>query len=109
MPNPFESGPEKIPTREEILEVLNRFVENPKIVREFSEENGPYVLEVVADIESDSSVITIQYEYIRKGKFPDNNSSTETHVEEVQYENGVPVGGKIVSVYSSESGNWQDA
>ena len=40
MKNSFERGPERIPTREEVMEIINRFSSNTTVVREKSDSSG---------------------------------------------------------------------
>lgn len=106
MKNPFEKGPERIPTKTEIMEVISHFTENSVLVRELSDEQGPYVLEV--KIEGEKPGETIQYEYMRQGRFPDGNRSLGTVIHVVYYEGEIPVGGHDVANYDSETGQWKE-
>lgn len=104
MENFAEKTPERIPDRVEILEVISRFCENPTVVRELSDDLGIYLLEVSVSGENPSE--TINYEYRRKGVFPNHNESTETVIHKVYYENGTPVGGENVA--DLKNGNWEN-
>jgi len=106
MENKFEKGPEKILTKEEVLEIISRFAENIIPVRELSDEQGLYLLEVSVPSEKVGEVT--QYEYMRKGKFPNNNESLLTVIHVVYYENGIPVGGNDIANYNSETGEWEE-
>ncbi|MEK7609976.1 MAG: hypothetical protein AAB470_02560 [Patescibacteria group bacterium] len=101
-----EKGPERIPTKEEVLEVIARYIENATFVRELSDEQGLYLLEV--KVQGEKTGETIQYEYIRKGKFPNHNESVSTVIHIVYYENEIPVGGHDVANFDSETGEWKD-
>lgn len=46
MENSIEKGPEMIPTKEEVMEIISRFEKNTAFVRELSDEQGLYLLEV---------------------------------------------------------------
>ena len=110
MQNPFEKGPERILTKEEIMSTISyiasrRSPENPKLIRELSDEQGLYLLE--AAIEGDEPGETIQYEYMRKGRYPNKNEASETAIHEVYYENDIPVGGEKIGVYDYETGEWK--
>lgn len=104
MENQFEKGPERIPTKDEVMEVISRFAENTVPVRELSDEQGLYLLEV--KIEGQNPGETTQYEYMRKGQFADGNQSLGTVIHVVFYEDGVPCGGNDVANYNPETGEW---
>jgi hypothetical protein len=104
MEGSIEKGPEKIPTRDEVLEVISSIAESAEIVRELSDEQGLYLLE--AKIECDTPGETTQYEYIRKGRYPDGNQSAATVIHIVYYENEMPVGGHNVADYNYNTGKW---
>ena len=87
------------------MEVISRFAENTTFIRELSDEQGLYLLEV--KIEGENPGETIQYEYMRKGRFPDGNQSSGTVIHKVYYENGIPIGGHDVANYDSETGEWK--
>ena len=106
MENQIEKGPERIPTKAEVMEVIARFAENPILVRELTDEQGLYLLE--ASIEGKSPGESLQYEYMRKGRFPNQNEASETAIYSVRYEGGTPAGGDKVAVYSSETGVWEE-
>ena len=106
MENSFEKGPEKIPTKAEVMEVISRFAENTILTRELSDEQGLYLLEVKIEGENPSEIT--QYEYVRKGRFPDGNQSSGTVIHVVYYQNEVPIGGHDVANYDSETGEWKE-
>lgn len=106
MKNSFESGPERIPSSEEVMGVINGLAENARFVRELLDEQGLYLLE--AKIEGDTPGEVTQYEYMRKGQFPDNNASAETVIHIVYYQDGVPCGGHDVASYNSDTGTWEE-
>jgi hypothetical protein len=107
MENLIEKGPERILSKEEVLEVIARYGENAELVRELSDEQGLYLLE--AKIEGKEPGEVIQYEYMRKGRFPNHNEASETALHVVYYQDEIPVGGDKVAVYNSETGEWIDA
>ena len=51
---------------------------------------------------------TAEYQYMRKGIFPNHNESLETTIHVVYFENGIPVGGHDIANYNSETGEWSD-
>jgi hypothetical protein len=104
MKNSFEKSPERIPTKDEVMEVISRFAENSIVVRELSDEQGLYLLEV--KVEGKEPGETTQYEYIRKGRYPDGNMSAATVIHIVYYQNGMPIGGHNVADYNHETGEW---
>jgi hypothetical protein len=107
MENLIEKGPERILSKEEVLEVIARYGENAEFVRELSDEQGLYLLE--AKIEGKEPGEVIQYEYMRKGRFPNHNEASETALHVVYYQDEIPVGGDKIAVYNSETGEWIDA
>ncbi|MCX6715578.1 MAG: hypothetical protein NT077_01010 [Candidatus Taylorbacteria bacterium] len=104
MENSFEKGSERIPTKEEVMEVVFRFDANAVFVGELSDERGIYLLEAESRDEQGDRV---EYVYQRKGTFPDQNSSLETVIHVVYYDGEVPVGGKNIATYKSETGEWE--
>lgn len=105
--NPQEGKPEQIPTKEEVLEVISRFVENATFVRELSDEQGLYLLEVKADGKKPGEVA--EYLYIRKGIHPNRNETAETTIYVTQYEDGMPIAGETLAGHNSETGEWTNA
>jgi hypothetical protein len=106
MKNPFETAPEFIPTKEEVLGVIKRHAENASFVRELSDSSGLYLLEAKAGGERSGEFI--EYLYLRKGEFPNQNATAATHINVVYYEDGVPVGGSNISNYNEQTGQWED-
>jgi hypothetical protein len=104
MENAFERGQEMIPTRDEVMEVVSRFAEGFVLVRELSDEQGLYLLE--AKIEGEKPGETTQFEYMRKGQFPNGNQSSETVIHVVFYQDGIPCGGHDVANRDSVTGEW---
>lgn len=107
MENPIEKGPERILSKEEVMEVISRYAENAEMVRELSDEQGLYLLEVKVPGEKEGE--TTQYEYMRKGRFPNHNEASETALHKVYYDGEMPVGGDKVAIYNPETGEWTDA
>ncbi len=106
MKNYIEKGPERIPTRDEVMEVISRLAENSTVVRELTDEQGLYLLE--ANIEGEEEGEVIQYQYMRKGRFPDNKSASDTGVCVVYFQGGVFVSGTTVAKYNPETGEWRE-
>ncbi|MFA6446508.1 MAG: hypothetical protein WCW14_04660 [Candidatus Paceibacterota bacterium] len=97
-------------TKEQVLEVLSSYAENSKIIKERSDEMGPYLLEV--EVPGDKTGETTQYIYSRKGEFLNDdgtkNSTEVTNIQVVYCKNGIPEGGTTVANYNSESGEWEN-
>ena len=106
MPNQFETAPEKIPTKDEVLEVIARFAENSTFVRELSDARGIYLLET--KIEGKEPGEIIQYEYMRKGRHGNNNESSETAIHRMYYQDEMPVGGDKIAVYRPDTSSWEE-
>jgi hypothetical protein len=102
----IEKGPERIPNKEEVMEVIGRHAEGASIVRELSDEQGLYLLE--AKVESKEPGETIQYEYMRKGEFADGNKSASSVIHIVYYMDGIPAGGHSVAEYNPVAGEWEE-
>jgi len=107
MENQFERGPEKIPTKAEVMEVIGRYAENATLVRELSDEKGLYLFE--ARVEGEKSGEAVQYEYMRKGTFPNGNASLSPGIYRVDYEGGDAVGGTNVAAFDEQTGQWKEA
>ena len=105
MKNYIEKGPERIPTREEVLDVIARVAENASISRELSDDYGLYLLE--ARVEREKQGDTIQYEYMRKGRFPNHNEAIETSIYRVYYQDQEAIAGGKIAVYLPETGEWE--
>ena len=104
--NYIEHGNERIPTREEILDVIGRHAEKYTVGRELFDEKGLYLFEI--KVEGKETTEITEYQYMRKGIFPNHNESLETTIHVVYFENGIPVGGHDIANYNSETGEWRD-
>ncbi|HEY5587925.1 MAG TPA: hypothetical protein VIK86_03100 [Candidatus Paceibacterota bacterium] len=102
--NFIEKNHEKILTKVEVLEVMSRLAENVTFVRELSDDQGLYLLEVKVEGKKPSEII--EYMYIRKGKFPKRNESLATTIFVTYYEDGMPISGYNIANYKSESNEW---
>ena len=84
--------------------VLDEFDEiiggNYEIVKSCENENGIYILEVRT---TDESGDIVQYNYIRKGSYPEG-SSTDTVIDVIFFMGDIPVGGHPVKKY--KEGVW---
>lgn len=106
MPNQFEKGPERIPTKAEVLEVISRYAENPTLVRELSDERGLTLLEV--QVKENVPGDTTEYLYIRKGVLSDSTAAGDTQIHIVRSVSGIPRGGNPIATYKSETGEWEE-
>lgn len=105
MENPFEEAPERIPDIEEVLEVIRKFAEVEGVIKESSDEQGLYLLDVKVKAE-DKPGDTTQYEYRRKGNFPGGHSSAQTVLNAVSYRNGEEFWAESAAFYNPEAGGW---
>ena len=105
MKQSIEQIPERIPTKAEVTEVISRFAENPDFIRELSDEQGLYLLEM--KVEGKKPGETIEYQYIRKGEFPNKVASSATEIHILYCQDGVPSSSNLVAVYKSETGEWE--
>lgn len=99
----FEKGPERVLSKEEVMKELLVYAENGEIVKELSDEKGLYMLYI--EIKGEKPGETIQYEYDRKGVYP-NNRLLKTSIELVYYRDGMPIGGETVTVYDPDTNQW---
>ena len=106
MKNSFETGPERIPDKAEVLQVIFRFAESPTVVRELYDDKGLYLLE--ATVSGENPGETTEYRYTRKGVFPDHIESLQTVIHRVYYEGEMPVTGDNVAFFEPESDEWKD-
>lgn len=102
MENPFENKPAEILTKEKIL---SRIPERAHLVRELSDEQGLYLLEV--EVKGEKPGETIQFEYMRKGRYPNKNEASESAIHAVYYQDGQPISGAKIAVYNYETGEWE--
>lgn len=101
--NNIESGPEKIPTKEIVLESIVSHAENAIVTREIFDDKGLYWLE--AKVEGETKGEFTEFTYIRKGTYP-QGASLETSIHKVYYMDDMPVGGDKVSEFDENSGEF---
>jgi hypothetical protein len=105
--NTIERSPEMIPTRTEIMDVIHHFAEHFTLISEKSDERGTYFLEV--KVEGSEPGEYVQYEYTRKGRFPDGHMSTSTVIQRVFYTDDIPQpGSDNLADYDNETGEWKE-
>ena len=105
MENNIEKGPERIPSKEEVLEIIARYAEKGVFVRELADEKGIYLLEVRVDGEKEGD--TTEYQYMRKGTFPNNNASLVTVIHRLDCEDGIPFSGVNIEELDEATGEWR--
>ena len=98
----IEKSPERIPSKEEVLEVISRHIKRDisraenvaemKLTNELSDEQGLYLLEAKVEVVGKSGEF-IEYLYMRKGVFLEHNSSLETTINVMYYKDEIPVSG----------------
>ena len=104
-PNLIEKGPERIPTREEVMEVISRFEKDVVFVRELSDELGIYLLEAKG-VDSDGD--KIEFFYHRKRDYPGGHNSPVTRIENVRYVGEDAVSGVNLTQFNYETGEWEE-
>lgn len=82
--------------------------ENPEVIRTLEDEKGVYLHEVVTvDDSGDASI----FSYRRSGNYQETKTAN-THVDVAYFvgavEDGMCVGGDILSNYDENSGEWTD-
>ena len=101
----FESGPEKIPSKESVMEVLKVLANGRElmILREINDRSELQLLEVEASGgEMDE---TIHFEYRKKAKYP-NGSPINPIIHIEIYENDVCSNGYNVAEFDPNTGEW---
>lgn len=103
--NYAENNREKIPTKDEVLEVVSWFAEKTIFVRELSDEKGLYLLEVQTEI--DEAGENTMYQYVRKVSSAEPLREIVTSICAVYYQDGMPTGGDTVAIYNSQRKTWE--
>lgn len=98
-----EFSKEQIPTPEEINSVFTELIHKEFTeTRKCQDEKGLYLLEVTIPGESEGEII--EYAYMRKGRYPEGQSS-ENEIHVTYYKNGFPVSG--TSAARLINGKWE--
>jgi len=108
MENKFERGPEKIPTKEEVMEIITKGIESVErfvTLREISDDQGLTLLDL--RIEGKKPGETLEYLYTRAGILPNGVPTSETSIEVSYYQDGEIRGGDRVAIYNSATGQWE--
>jgi hypothetical protein len=106
--NSFETLPERMPTKVEILEQIRRRNENTKVIEERRDEAGIYLLLAQTPEDPAKPGDYTVYVYHRKGTFPEQAASAVTQLEAVYYSGGQPCGGENVAELDPVSNEWRD-
>lgn len=106
--NNIETNPERVFTKEAVIELVDSLAaqthaEKPQILRELSDENGLYLLEL--RIETKIHGYTLEFEYMRKGRYGRNQASA-TALHLMLYVDGVPQTGDRIAEYNAEADIW---
>jgi hypothetical protein len=109
MQNPFEKGQEHVPTKNEVMNIINeQLIKSPEkftTLREINDENGLRLLDL--RIEGENPGETSEFLYTRKGMLPNNVETSETSIEVSYYQDGEIIGGDRIAIYNSETGEWK--
>ncbi|MCX6793259.1 MAG: hypothetical protein NTY12_04515 [Candidatus Falkowbacteria bacterium] len=94
---------EHVPTPEEVNSVFKELIKKEYTeIRKLEDEKGLYILEVTVPGELEGELL--EYAYMRKGRHPEGESSTdEIHV--TYYKNNIPYGG--TSAARCIEGQWK--
>ena len=113
----IEKSPERIQSKEEVLEVISRHIKRDisraenvaemKLTNELSDEQGLYLLEAKVEVVGKSGEF-IEYLYMRKGVFLEHNSSLETTINVMYYKDEIPVSGWNIAEFNSDKGELED-
>ena len=105
--NYIEHGNERIPTREEILDIIGRHAEKYTVGRELFDGKGLYLLEIKVEVKEAGE--TIEYQYIRKGEFPNKVASLGTTINVLYFDkDGIPCTSNTIAVYNNQTEEWED-
>jgi hypothetical protein len=99
---PQETGPERFPSREEILSELRRWCESFEEERELTDERGVYLLEVVSL--DKSKRFAFQRERRLPGQ-PQGIESSGTTIRSEDLDDGYSI---TLADYDPETGKWID-
>jgi hypothetical protein len=103
--NKAEESSERILSSEEVTKALSEYVEGYTLTKERSDEQGVYLREVEVKGEKEGEVT--EYQYIRKGYYPNNIGSLETRINVIYFQDGVPIRGDSIAVFNDETGEWR--
>jgi hypothetical protein len=106
MPNPFETSPELIPTKEKVTEIILKHAESVEfeILRDLSDESGLTVLDL--RFQGKEPGVVVEYLYTRAGKLPNGDTTSSTSIEVSYYKNGKIYWGERVAIYNPETNTW---
>ena len=105
MENYIEQGKERIPTMEEISDIIERHAERYELKQVLYDENGPYLIEA----EGEKAGETVEYQYIRKGEFPSGYVSSGTTINVLYFDKeGIPCTSDTIAIYNHQTGEWQN-
>ncbi len=94
---------EHIPTPEELNAMFKELIKKEYTeVRKREDEKGLYLLEVTIPGESEGEII--EYAYMRKGRYPEGESS-ENEIHVTYYKNDIPISG--TSAARCVDGQWK--
>lgn len=90
--NSFEAAPEHIPSPEEVYSIFRQLSDKKLLEhRRLEDEKGLYLLEAVTP--EDENGETVEYGYMRKGRYPQGQTSS-TSIQMTYYDkNGTPYWG----------------
>ncbi|MEK7637972.1 MAG: hypothetical protein AAB375_00900 [Patescibacteria group bacterium] len=102
--NQFEQSRERIPTREEVLDLIRRRAEGCTVLDERRDERGVYYLEAKSP-ETRPGEYTV-YVYLRKGTYPGGSSSLTTRLMAEEYTHGDVDSGDDIAELDPATNEW---
>lgn len=102
--NQFEQKQERIPTREEVLDLIRRRAEGCTVLVERSDERGMYYLEAKSP-ETKPGYYTV-YVYLRKGTFPNGSFTPITRLMAEEYTHGSVDSGDDIAELDPATNEW---
>ncbi|MDQ3014609.1 MAG: hypothetical protein M3Q73_01965 [bacterium] len=109
MEKSFEKGPERIPSKAEVMEVIAKRVESvekQETLREINDEQGLKLLDL--RFEGKEPGETVEFLYTRAGVLPNGVPTALTSIEVSYYQDGDCVGGDRIAVLDPTTGVWEN-
>jgi hypothetical protein len=104
-PSP-EGRPEQAFSREKILSIIKKRLENFTVKRELYDAKGLYLLEVQSI--PGASNESIQYEFMFQGEHEGHNQAVRSAIHVIYLRDNISIGGGLVAQYNPEIGEWQE-
>ena len=104
MENIPQNKPERIVSKEELLEIISRFAPHAVVVKETTDDKGVSFLELKAEGEKEGTFTEIDYRRDKHNMSRDGVRLISIHM--TSYEDDMPFTGNEIRLCESESGEW---